>query len=173
MGPRIVGPMVKKIPRDDRRANHIATDTAVDADALAEFVVGKHRWVLSTTRRDGRPQMSLVTGGMMADGRLAVSTYPERVKTRNARRNPLVSIAVMGDEFNDAWVQIDGTAEVIDMPEAADVLVEYYRCISGEHPDWDEYRQAMADQGKSAIVVTPTRWSPVSTGGFPASLFED
>ena len=165
--------MVKKIPRDDRRADHIATNTVVDADGLAEFLAGKHHWVLSTTRRDGRPQMSLVTGGMMADGRLAISTYPERVKARNARRNPLVSVAVMGDEFNAAWVQIDGTAEVIDMPEASDVLVEYYRCISGEHPDWEEYRQAMEDQGKSAIVITPTRWSPVSTGGFPASLFED
>ncbi len=165
--------MVKKIPRDDRRAAHIASDTVVDAAGLAEFVADKHRWVLSTTRRDGRPQMSLVSGGMMADGRLAVSTYPQRVKTRNIRRNPLVSVAVMGDEFNDAWVQIDGTAEVIDMPAAADVLVEYYRCISGEHPDWDEYRQAMEDQGKSAIVITPTRWGPVSTGGFPASLFED
>ena len=108
----------------------------------------------------------------MPDGRLAVSTYPERVKAKNTRRNPLVSVAVMGGEFNDAWVQIDGTAEVVDMPEAADVLVEYYRCISGEHPDWDEYREAMQDQGKSAIVITPTRWSPVSTGGFPDSLFE-
>ncbi len=164
--------MVKKIPRDDRRADHIATNTVVDADGLAEFLAGKHHWVLSTTRRDGRPQMSLVTGGMMADGRLAISTYPERVKARNARRNPLVSVAVMGDEFNAAWVQIDGTAEVIDMPEASDVLVEYYRCISGEHPEWEEYRQAMEDQGKSAIVVTPTRCSPVSTGGFPDSLFE-
>ena len=165
--------MVKKIPRNDRRADHIATDTVVDADGLADFLSGRHRWVLATTRRDGRPQMSLVSGGMMPDGRLAVSTYPERVKAKNARRNPLVSVAVMGGEFNDAWVQIDGTAEVVDMPEAADVLVEYYRCISGEHPDWDEYREAMQDQGKSAIVITPTRWSPVSTGGFPESLFED
>ncbi len=78
----------------------------------------------------------------------------------------------MGDEFNHEWVQIDGTATVHDMPEAADGLVEYYRCISGENPYWDEYRQAMADQGKSVIMIEPTRWGPVSKGGFPPSLFE-
>ena len=117
--------------------------------------------------------MSLVTGGMIADGRLAISTYPERVKAKNARRNPHVSVAVMGEEFDDAWVQIDGEAEVLDLPEAGDAFVEYYRSISGEHPDWDEYRQAMVDQGKCMILVTPTRWSPLSKGGFPPSLFED
>ena len=151
----------------------MSSNVIVDRDGLADFLGDKHRWVLSTTRRDGRPQMSLVTGGMIADGRLAISTYPERVKAINARRNPDVSVAVMGSEFNDAWVQIDGAAEVLDMPEAADQFVEYFRSIAGEHPDWDEYRQAMADQGKCLIVIEPTRWSPVSTGGFPPSLFED
>ena len=135
-------------------------------------MAGKHRWVLATTRADGRPQLSLVTGGMTADGRLAIASYPERAKVNNARRNPHVSVLVMGPEFNSEWVQIDGEATVLDMPEAADGLVEYFRCISGEHPDWDEYRQAMADQGKSVILVDPTRWGPVSKGGFPPSLFE-
>ena len=164
--------MVKKIPRNDRRADHIATDTVVDADGLADFLSGRHRWVLATTRRDGRPQMSLVSGGMMPDGRLAVSTYPERVKAKNARRNPLVSVAVMGGEFNDAWVQIDGTAEVLDVPAAVEPFVEYYRNIAGEHPDWDEYRQAMVDQGKSLIRITITRWGPIARGGFPARLVD-
>lgn len=165
--------MIKKIPRDDRRAAHMSSDTTVDRDGLAEFLRGKHRWILSTTRADGRPQMSLVTGGMAADGRLYVSSYPERVKTRNAKRNPLVSVVVMGDEFNSAWVQVDGTATVADMPDAGDGLVEYFRSIKGDHDNWDEYRQAMADQGKSVIVIEPTRWGPISTGGFPPSLFED
>ena len=151
----------------------MSSDTAVDRAGLAEFLSDKHRWVLATTRSDGRPQMSLVTGGMAPDGKLAISTYPSRVKARNARRDPLVSVAVMGDEVNSAWIQIDGIAEVLDMPEASDAFVEYFRCISGEHPDWDEYRQAMADQGKCMIVVEPTRWSPISKGGFPPSLFED
>ena len=164
---------MKKLPRTDRRAKYIATTTEVDADGLADYLAGKHKWVLATTRADGRPQMSLVSGGQMPDGRLAIATYPSRVKVGNVRRNASVSVAVMGDEFNDAWVQLDGDAEVVDLPEATDVLVEYFRCISGEHDDWDEYRQAMTDQGKCAIVITPTRWGPVSTGGFPPELFED
>ena len=84
-----------------------------------------------------------------------------------------MDLAVMGDEFNGEWVQIDGEASVADAPESVDGLVEYFRCIRGDHPDWDEYRQAMLDQGKSVIRITPTRWSPVSKGGFPPSLFED
>jgi PPOX class probable F420-dependent enzyme len=151
----------------------MSSDVAVGSDELAEHMRGRHRWVLATTRADGRPQMSLVTGGMTADGRLAISTYPERAKSKNARKNPLASVAVMGDEFNNAWVQIDGNAEVLDLPAASDAFVEYYRSISGEHPDWDEYRQAMAAQGKCMIMITPTRWSPVSKGGFPPSLFDD
>jgi PPOX class probable F420-dependent enzyme len=165
--------MVKKISGDDRRAKYRAGDVDLDRGELAEHLRGRHRWVLATTRGDGRPQMSMVTGGMIADGRLAISTYPERVKAKNARRNSLVSVAVMGEEFNDAWVQIDGEAEVLDLPEAGDAFVAYYRSISGEHPDWDEYRQAMVDQGKCMILVSPTRWSPLSKGGFPPSLFED
>ena len=82
------------------------------------------------------------------------------------------SVMVLSDDFGGAWVQVDGAAEVLDMPspEAEDGLVEYFRCISGEHPDWAEYRQAMRDQGKSLIRITPTRWGPVATGGFPARL---
>jgi PPOX class probable F420-dependent enzyme len=163
---------MKKISRDDPRAKYRASDIDVDMAGLAEHLSGKHRWVISTTRSDGRPQMSLVTGGMTTAGRLAVSTYPQRAKTKNARQNPNVSVLVMGEEFNDSWVQIDGTAQVIDMPEAGDDFVEYFRSIKGEHSDWDEYRQAMADQGKCMMMITPTRWSPVSSGGFPPELFE-
>ena len=74
---------------------------------------------------------------------------------------------VHGDEWDDAYVQLDGTAEVIDMPEAVEPLVDYYRSIAGEHPDWDEYREAMSSQGKSLIRVTIERWGPIATGGFP------
>ena len=162
-----------KLPRSDPRARHIATETLVDRSGLDEFLRGRHRWVLATTRSDGRPQLSLVTGGSLPDGTLVVSTYPGRAKAANVRRNPAVSVLVMGEEFSSAWVQIDGDGRVADPPDAVDVLVEYYRSISGEHPDWDEYRRAMNEQGKSAIVIEPTRWGPISTGGFPASLFED
>ena len=81
-----------------------------------------------------------------------------------------MSIVVLSDDFGGAWVQVDGDGEVIDPPDSVEPLVEYYRCIAGEHPDWDEYRRAMVEQGKSLIRVTPTRWGPVATGGFPARL---
>jgi PPOX class probable F420-dependent enzyme len=160
------------IPKDDPRAAKMSSDVVVDKAGLADFLSDRHRWMLATTRGDGRPQMSLVTGAMTAAGSLVIASYPQRSKALNARRNSLVSVAVMGPEFSSAWVQIDGTAEVVDMPEAGDAFVDYYRSISGEHSDWDEYRQAMADQGKCMIVIEPTRWSPVSKGGFPPSLFE-
>jgi PPOX class probable F420-dependent enzyme len=163
---------VTKLSNDDPRARYKASDIVVSRAELTGLLADRHQWVLATTRADGRPQMSLVTGGMTADGRLAVSTYPQRAKAKNVRRNPLVSIAVMGDDFGSAWIQIDGDAEVIDMPEACDAFVEYFRSIGGEHDDWDEYRQAMADQGKCMILVEPTRWSPLSKGGFPPELFE-
>ncbi len=123
-----------------------------------------------TTRGDGRPQASPVTGGVDGQGRVVISTYPERAKAANVRRRREVGVVVLSDDFGGAWVQVDGDAEVLDLPESLEPLVEYFRSISGEHPDWDEYRQAMRDQGKSLIRVTPTRWSPVATGGFPPRL---
>ena len=147
----------------------IATNTDVDRDALLDFVRPRHSMVLVTQRSDGRPQMSPVTGGVDDEGRIVISTYPERAKTANARRRPQVSVLVLSDDFGE-WVQVDGDCEVIDLPDSVEPLVDYYRAISGEHPDWDEYRQAMRDQGKSLIRVTIDRWGPIATGGFPARL---
>ncbi|SCF33981.1 PPOX class probable F420-dependent enzyme [Micromonospora viridifaciens] len=151
-------------------ARTIATNTRVDRDALLEFLRPRHKVVLMTTRADGRPQSSPVTGGVDAEGRLVISTYPERAKVANIRRDPRVSACVLSDEWNGPWVQVDGTAEVLDLPEALEPLVEYFRSISGEHPDWDEYRQAMMKQGKSLIRITLDTWGPIATGGFPARL---
>lgn len=154
-------------------APSIATANHVDRSELLEFLRPRHHALLSTVRADGRPQMSPVTCGVDGQGRVVVSTYPERAKARNARRDPRVSVCVLSDDFNGPYVQVDGTAEVIDMPEAADALVDYYRCIAGEHPDWDEYREAMRRQDKSLIRVTVERWGPIATGGFPARLVPD
>ncbi|MCD4525144.1 PPOX class F420-dependent oxidoreductase [Nocardioides sp. cx-173] len=148
----------------------IATNTEVDLDGLLEFVRPRHRMILITTRRDGHPQSSPVTGGVDDEGRVVISTYPERAKTANARRAGEATVLVLSEEFNDAWVQLEGTCEVIGPPDSVEPLVDYYRSIAGEHPDWDEYRQAMRDQGKSLLRITPTRWSPIATGGFPARL---
>jgi len=148
----------------------IATSDRVSRDDLLDFVRTRHHLVLVTSRADGRPQLSPVTGGVDDHGRVVIATYPDRAKTRNLRRRPDASVLVLSDEWDDAWVQVDGTAEVLDMPsqEAEDGLVEYFRCISGEHPDWDEYRAAMRRQGKSLVRITPERWGPIATGGFPA-----
>ncbi|PHV66554.1 PPOX class F420-dependent oxidoreductase [Williamsia muralis] len=151
-------------------ARTVATTTDVEREALLDFVRPRHHMLLSTVRADGSPQLSPVTGGVDEEGRIVISTYPGRAKTANARRNSSVSVCVVSDEWNGAWVQIDGTAEVLDMPEAEDALVDYFRSISGEHPDWDDYRKAMRVQGKSLIRITPSRWSPIATGGFPEDV---
>jgi PPOX class probable F420-dependent enzyme len=147
----------------------IATAEKVDRARLLDFVRPRHRMTLTTTRRDGSPQMSPVTGGVDEQGRIVISTYPDRAKAVNLRRNTAASVLIHSDEWNGAYVQIDGTAEVLDMPakETEDALVEYFRCIAGEHSDWDEYREAMRRQGKSLIRITVERWGPIATGGFP------
>jgi PPOX class probable F420-dependent enzyme len=147
----------------------IATSTAVSAAELTEFIRTRHHAIVITSRGDGGPQASPVTCGVDDQGRIVIATYPERAKTRNARRRPeRVSVVFLSDDFGGPWVQVDGTAEVLDVPEATDALVDYYRSVSGEHPDWAEYREAMVAQGKSLLRITPVRWGPVATGGFPA-----
>ncbi len=148
----------------------IATTTEVDREQLLDFIRPRHHMVLITSRTDGSPQSSPVAGGVDDSGRIVIATYPQRAKTRNARSRPEVSVLVLSDDWDDAWVQVDGTCEVLDAvdgEEALDAFVEYFRCIAGEHSDWDEYRSAMVSQGKSLLRITPTRWGPVATGGFP------
>ncbi|MEV4100317.1 PPOX class F420-dependent oxidoreductase [Nonomuraea sp. NPDC049649] len=151
-------------------APKIATAQRVELPELLDFLRPRHRGLLSTARADGRPQLSPVTCGVDGDGRIVISTYPERAKTRNARRDDRLSICVLSDDWDGPYVQVDGRAEVLDMPEALDGLVEYFRCIAGEHPDWDEYRAAMQRQGKSLIRLHIERWGPIATGGFPPHL---
>jgi PPOX class probable F420-dependent enzyme len=148
----------------------VATNTVVDRRKLLDFVRPRHQMILITRRRDGAPQASPVTAGVDDAGRIVVSSYPERAKVTNLRRSPECSVLVLSDDFGGAWVQVDGTAEVLDLPAALEPLVDYYRAISGEHPDWDEYRAAMTEQGKSLLRIIPTRWGPIATGGFPARL---
>lgn len=178
--PRATPNRLRPSPADARRAGAvayrrsmartIATDTRVDREGMLAFARPRHHMLLATTRRDGRPQISPVTGGIDDQGRIVISTYPGRAKTRNAERDPHTSVVVLSDEWNGAWIQLDGDAEVLAMPAAEDALVDYFRSISGEHPDWAEYRQAMTLQNKSLIRITPTHWSPISTGGFPADV---
>lgn len=148
-------------------AASIATARRVGLPELLDFLRPRHRGVLITARSDGSPQVSPVACGV-DDGRIVVATYPERAKAVNARRDQRVSICVLSEEWSGPYVQVDGHAEVLDMPEALDGLVAYYRCIAGEHPDWDDYRAAMRSQNKSLIRITIVGWGPIATGGFPA-----
>jgi PPOX class probable F420-dependent enzyme len=146
----------------------IATNTSVDRAGLLEFVTGRHHMLLTTRRASGGIQQSPVTAGVDAAGRVVVASYPERAKVHNLRADPAVSLLVLSDEWDGPWVQVDGTAQVLDLPEALEPLVDYFRAIAGEHSDWDDYRAAMARQGKCLIRITPQRWGPIATGGFPA-----
>ena len=141
-------------------ARNYATADVVGRPELLEFVRPRHRMVLTTFRADGSLQCSPVTGGVDDDGRIVVASYPQRAKSANIRRTPRASVTVLSDDFNGPYVQVDGDAEVIDLPDAVEPLVDYFRSISGEHPDWDEYRQAMVDQGKCLIRITPRTVGP-------------
>ena len=151
-------------------ARKIATEDIVGLEGLLDFVRPRHHWVMTTMRRDGRPQISPVTGGVGPDGRLLVSTYPSRDKVHNLRRDPKTTICVLSEHFGGAWVQVDGRADITGVPEAVDGMVEYFRAVSGEHPNWDEYRAAMIRQGKCLLSIEIERWGPIATGGFPAAV---
>ena len=148
-------------------ARKFATADVVSLAELLDFIRPRHHMVLTTFRADGSLQSSPVTGGVDEAGRIVIASYPVRAKSANIRRHGRASITVLSDEFNGPYVQVDGDGEVIDLPDAVHPLADYYRSIAGEHPDWAEYRQAMVDQGKCLIRVTPHRWGPVATGGFP------
>ena len=154
-------------------ARTIARADRVGREELESFIRPRHNVILVTNRSDGRPQLSPVTAGLDEQGRLVVATYPQRAKVRNLRRDPQAAACVLSDDFGGAWVQVYGTAEVLDLPEAVEPLVEYFRVIAGEHPDWDEYREAMRDQGKVLVRVTIDEWGPIATGGFPPELAEE
>jgi PPOX class probable F420-dependent enzyme len=149
---------------------NIATNEKVDRDGLLEFLRTHHHAILMTTKSDGGPQLSPVTSGIDAEGRMVIATYPKRAKVVNLRREEKVSVCVLSDDFNGPWVQFHGRAEVLDLPESVEPLVEYFRSIAGEHSDWDEYREAMRKQGKSLIRITIDSWGPIATGGFPPEL---
>jgi PPOX class probable F420-dependent enzyme len=115
---------------------------------------------MHTYRRDGQPQLSPVTVGVDAEGRLIVSTRETSVKVRNLSRDPRVSLCVFTDRFFGDWIQVDGTATLLHLPDAMQPLVEYYRSISGEHPDWDDYREAMVRDQRLLVQIDVTRVGP-------------
>ena len=136
----------------------------MDISEALEFVRHNHNAVLATTRADGSPQLSPVTVGVDDGGRIVISTRETAVKTRNLRRDPRAVLCVVTQRFYGPWVQVTGTAEIVSLPEAMEPLVEYYRGISGEHPDWDEYRAAMRSEQRVVVRITPTSAGPNVSG---------
>jgi PPOX class probable F420-dependent enzyme len=136
----------------------------MDIDAARAIAREQHHAVLTTSRADGSPQMSPVLVAVDDDGYLVVSTRRPAYKVRNVRRNPAVSVCVLPDGFFGRWVQIDGRATVVDLPEAMEPLVDYYRRVSGEHPDWAEYRAAMERDRRVIIRIEPIRAGPDRSG---------
>jgi len=136
----------------------------MDLERAREFMRVHHRAVLATTRSDGLPQLSPVTVGVDDVGRVVISTRETAIKTKNLARDPRASLCVMNDQFYGEWVQAEGTAEIIHLPEAMDLLVDYYRKVSGEHPDWDDYRNAMTRDKRVIVAITLTRAGPDRSG---------
>jgi PPOX class probable F420-dependent enzyme len=131
----------------------------MDLDEARDFMRQHHRGILATTRKDGRPQMSAISVGVDDQGRAVISTREDAYKTRNIRRDPRVSVCVMSEDFWN-WIQVDGTATVVSLPEAMEPLVDYYRAVAGEHPDWDDYRRAMEDQRRVILRIDIERAGP-------------
>lgn len=132
-------------------------------DDAMEFVSANHRAVMITRRRDGRLQSSPVTVGV-DDGGIVISSRETAFKTRNIERDPKVTLCVFTDGFFGPWIQVEGTAEIVPLPDAMDGLIDYYRRISGEHPDWDDYRRAMEEDKRVLIRVTIDDVGPSRSG---------
>jgi PPOX class probable F420-dependent enzyme len=136
----------------------------VDPERAREFLRAHHRAVLATSRADGRPQLSPVAAAVDAEGRVLISTRETAIKTKNLARDPHASLCVLNDRFFGEWVSIEGTTEIIHLPDAMDLLTDYYRRVAGEHPDWDDYRDAMRRDRRVILRITITRAGPDKSG---------
>ena len=132
----------------------------MDFEQARSFVGEHHHAVMSTFRSDGRPALSPVACGVDEAGRVVVSTRETAMKVAHLRRDPRVALCVMSDTFYGDWVQIEGRAEVVSLPDAMEPLVDYYRSLSGEHPDWDDYRAAMQRDQRVIVRIEIERAGP-------------
>jgi PPOX class probable F420-dependent enzyme len=133
-------------------------------EAALEFAGRNHRGVLATRRRDGGTQLSPVLATVDAEGRVVVSTREGAMKTLNLRRDPRASLCIFSDRFFGEWHSLEGTAEIVSLPDAMEPLVDYYRRTSGEHPDWDDYRRAMDRERRVLVRITVERSGPIRSG---------
>ncbi len=136
----------------------------MDLEHAREFIRLNHHAILHTYRADGSAQMSPVACAVDDDGRVLVSTRETAMKAKNLRRDPRASLCVISDGFFGEWVQVDGTATVVSLPDALELLVDYYRKVAGEHPDWDDYRNAMQREQRVLVRVELERAGPTKSG---------
>jgi len=136
----------------------------VDIAKATRFLSAHPRAVLATARADGRPQLSPVVAAVDDDGRILISTREPAIKAKNLARDPRASLCVLNEAFFGEWVQAEGIAELIHLPDAMPILEDYYRKISGEHPDWVEYREAMRRDRRLIIRITVDRAGPDVSG---------
>ena len=136
----------------------------MDLDEARDYLRSNHHAVLATLRRDGTPQMSPVACSVDASGRVVVSSRETAIKVKNVRREPRAWLCVFPDAFFGGFVQVEGSVEVVSLPEAMDGLVDYYRSVAGEHPDWDDYRAAMEKEQRVLLRLELTRAGPDVAG---------
>lgn len=136
----------------------------MDLDEARAVVAGQHHAVLTTLRSDGTPQMSPVAATVDGAGRVVVSTRKTAFKVRNLRRDPRVWLCVLPDGFYGRWIQVGGSVRIVELPEAMEGLVDYYRRVSGEHPDWADYRAAMERDQRVLLQVELTSAGPDREG---------
>ena len=136
----------------------------MDVSEALDFVRNHHRGVLATRRADERPQLSVVVAAVDDADRVVISTREPAMKARNIRRDPFVSLLVFTEDFFGPWVQLDGTATVLSLPDAMEPLVDYYRRLSGEHPDWPDYRAAMQRDRRALLQITVAQAGPNQAG---------
>ena len=137
----------------------------MEISEAVEFVRHNHRGVLAVTRADGKPQMSPVSGAVNPDGLVVVSSRETAYKVRSLQARPYAAYCGFADQFfGQPWVQIEGPVRIVSLPEAMEPLVDYYRSISGEHPDWDDYRAAMTRERRVVVRFEITRAGPTIAG---------
>lgn len=136
----------------------------MDIGSATSFISGHPRAVLATTRADGRPQLSPVVAAVDDADRVLISTRETAIKAKNLAKDPRASLCVLNDGFFGEWIQAEGTAELVHLPDAMPILEDYYRRISGEHQDWEDYRAAMRRDKRLIIRITVDRAGPDVSG---------
>lgn len=136
----------------------------MDVTEVRQFLRDNHHAIMATTRSDGEPQLSPVTVALDDQGRLVVSSRETAMKVKNLRRRPRASLCLLNDGFFGTWAQVEGPVDVVSLPDAMDGLVDYYRQVAGEHPDWNDYRSAMVREQRVLLRVSMERVGPTLSG---------